>query len=50
MDVVHGAEGYDPPVGGGVVYDAPLNPVQVEVVGVHEMHAAYQDHAMMDVI
>ena len=45
MECVHGAEGYEPSVRRRVVDEASFDALEVEVVGVHEMHRTYHEHA-----
>jgi hypothetical protein len=47
MEVVHGAERYDPPIRYRIVDDASLDSLQVEVVRVHKVHLADENHAMV---
>ena len=48
VDVVVGAERYDFLVGGNVVDYASADSVNIEVVGVHERHAAQKEDASAD--
>ena len=50
MEVVHGAEWYDPPIWNGIVDYASLDSLQVEVIRVHEVHRADEYHAVVETV
>ena len=48
VDVVIGAEWYDFQIWCNIVYDASADAVDVEVVGIHECHAAQEEDSSSD--
>ena len=50
MEVVHGAERYDPPIRNRIVDNTSLDSLQVKVVGVHKVHGADENHAMVEMV
>ena len=50
VEIVHSAERYDPPIRDRIVDDTSLDSLQVEVVGVHKVHRADENHAMVETV
>ncbi len=50
MEVVHGAEWYDPSIWNGIADDASLDSLQVEVIRVHEVHRGNEYHTVVETV
>ena len=49
VEGIHGAKWDKPAIRDGIVNDAAGDSLQIEVIGVHEVHGAHQDHFVVKV-